>query len=606
MAAPDFIPDYLKPFVAKQDASLYTPIDHASWRFILRVSRDFFSQNAHEKYLSGLAETGISTERIPLVSEMDEKLKRFGWRAVAVSGFIPPAVFMEFQSLGILPIACEMRTLEHLAYTPAPDIVHEAAGHAPIIADPEYAAYLRAYGEISRKAIFSSQDMEVYEAVRNLSIVKEDPKSSPSDIDQAQARLDAAGEAVTYLSEATLMARMNWWTVEYGLVGSLDNPKIYGAGLLSSMGESYHCLGSKVKKLPLTLECVDTAYDITKPQPQLFVTPDFQHLTKVLHEFAETMAFRTGGKAALEKAIQAKTVCTAELDSGIQISGVIDAYRSDTDGSVIYLHANGPTQLAFKDSELPNQGPDYHREGFSTVIGSLRGLGKSPSELSDAELRSLEKGGRTLLEFSSGIRVDGKLGEPVRDLESNRVLILPFSDCTVTAPDGSFLFKPEWGTFDLACGSHVVSVFGGAADRKNYLLKTGGFEQSPMTPKYNLTPENRELNTLYAKTRELRESEARGEVLIGKTIEIAEALDARTEPAYEQDWLLRLELLELLWNAKATGETHSAESQEEIRKLDTIQRLETRLHEIRKISSDREDMIQRGLSVLRKERGESK
>ena len=113
---------------------------------------------------------------------MDEKLRRFGWRAVAVSGFIPPAAFMEFQSLGVLPIACDMRKLENLAYTPAPDIVHEAAGHAPIIADPEYAAYLREYGEVSRKAIFTDQDMAVYEAIRNLSGVKEDPASTPEQL----------------------------------------------------------------------------------------------------------------------------------------------------------------------------------------------------------------------------------------------------------------------------------------------------------------------------------------------------------------------------------------------------------------------------------------
>src|SRR5688572_12007684 len=89
------VPEYLRPYVVAQDPSLYTAIDHASWRFILKISQAFFAKHAHEKYLSGLRETGISTERIPLISEMDEALKKFGWRAVAVSGFIPPAVFME-------------------------------------------------------------------------------------------------------------------------------------------------------------------------------------------------------------------------------------------------------------------------------------------------------------------------------------------------------------------------------------------------------------------------------------------------------------------------------------------------------------------------------
>ncbi len=560
MPASEFIPDYLKPFIAKQDASLYTPIDHASWRFILRVSRDFFKKNAHPKYLSGLEETGISAERIPLISEMDEKLKRFGWRAVAVSGFIPPSVFMEFQSLGILPIACEMRTLEHLAYTPAPDIVHEAAGHAPIIVDPEYAAYLRAYGDISRKAIFSYQDMDVYEAVRTLSIVKEDPASTASDIELAQKGLDHATASVTYLSEATYMARMNWWTVEYGLVGALDNPKIYGAGLLSSLGESYHCLNAEVKKIPLSLKCIDQSYDITKPQPQLFVTSDFKHLTDVLHEFAGTMAFKTGGKSALEKGIQAKTVCTALLDSGIQISGIIESFR-EIEGRIAFLKTSGPTQLSFNDVELENQGPDYHREGFSTVIGKV--------------ISETEMSGKTRLIFESNIEVVGKKEfEVARD--GKRILIR-FTDCTIKTPDGELLYQPAWGPCDLACGENVTSVFGGAADRKNFLAKTGGFKQSPMLPKCNLTPENRDLNKLYAEVRSLRES---GQGSIEDLSQIGSALESK----YPEDWLLILELLEISEMRKLT--------------LPFEKELHDRLAEIKRLSLDREEMISRGLALL--------
>ena len=94
-------------------------------------------------YALGLEKTGISTERIPDLAEMSQKLEPFGWQAVPVSGFIPPAAFMEMQSLGLLPIACDMRSIEHLTYTPAPDIVHEAAGHAPILIDPEFSIYLK-------------------------------------------------------------------------------------------------------------------------------------------------------------------------------------------------------------------------------------------------------------------------------------------------------------------------------------------------------------------------------------------------------------------------------------------------------------------------------
>ena len=74
-----------------------------------------------------------------------------------------------------------------------------------------------------------------------------------------------------------------------------ENPKIYGAGLLSSIGESKSCLSNTVKKLPYTLEAALMAFDITNPQPQLFVTPDFAHLSQVLEEFADTMALKKGG-----------------------------------------------------------------------------------------------------------------------------------------------------------------------------------------------------------------------------------------------------------------------------------------------------------------------
>jgi len=541
------IPEHLRPFIAEQDPSLYTPIDHASWRYILKVSRGLFTEHAHQKYLDGLRETGISTESIPLVEEMDRCLRRFGWRAVAVSGFIPPSVFMEFQSLGILPIACEMRTLDHLAYTPAPDIVHEAAGHAPIIADPEYAAYLRVYGEVSRKAIFSSQDIALYEAVRELSDIKENPSSSSEDIARCQRILDDTVASVHYVSEANLLARMNWWTVEYGLVGSIQDPKIYGAGLLSSLSESYHCLGAEVKKIPMTLDCLNTSYDITRPQPQLFVTPDFSSLTTVLEEFAATMGFRQGGIPGLAKAKMAETVVTAVLDSEIQISGVLSEFLTDSAGEPCYLQFKGPVQLATQDHELGGQGANYHREGYGTPIGGLRGEARPLCGFSDQELADLgtplRKPGK--LVFESGVEVEGVLEQTIR--KEGKLLVMSFKSCTVRMGD-RILFRPEWGVFDLSCGVEVVSVFGGAADRGKFIAATGGYRQRPRNPKTNLTQSNRALNELYAEVRAIRESKKSG---LGESAKRLEEIHILLEQDHSMDWLLRLELLEWM-------EIHSA------------------------------------------------
>ena len=96
---------------------------------------------------------------------------------LCVRGFIPPNAFMEFQSLKILPIAADMRSHKNITYTPSPDIAHEAAGHAPIIANEDYSEYLINYGEIASKAIISSEDLEVYYAIRNLSDIKENINS---------------------------------------------------------------------------------------------------------------------------------------------------------------------------------------------------------------------------------------------------------------------------------------------------------------------------------------------------------------------------------------------------------------------------------------------
>jgi phenylalanine-4-hydroxylase len=566
------IPDHLQPYIAEQDPSLYTAMDHAGWRYILRVSKAFFKENAHPKYLAGLEETGISTERIPLISEMDARLRRFGWRAVGVSGFIPPAVFMEFQSLGILPIACDMRQMDHLAYTPAPDIVHEAAGHAPIIADPEYSAYLRAYGQVARKAIFSSKDMAVYEAIRHLSDTKEDPQSTPTQIAEAQTRLERAVADVDYVSEATLLARMNWWTVEYGLVGDPKRPLIYGAGLLSSVGESFNCLKDQVRKLPLTLDCVNVSYDITRPQPQLFVAADFPTLTRQLEEFAELMAFKRGGAEGLTKAKMAATVTTAELDSGVQISGVLKDFLLDARGAPAYLQYVGPTQLAYEDLELPGQGPRHHSEGFGTPVGKLAGTGKSPADLSENELRTLSE-----LKFESGVVVQGKFAKRI-DVRG-RGLVLTYTDCTVTWGEET-LFRPEWGTFDLACGVRVTSVFGNAADRGAYLAyqnEIGNRPEPPGRPKTNLNASNRGLDTLYARVRSAREQ--------GKSAvdQVAQAL-TETLKSHPGDWLLPLEVLELekTWSLPIAGSAAARE----------------RLASLRKSSPVLEDLIRRGLELI--------
>jgi len=189
-----------------------------------------------------------------------------------------------------------MRSSKNLTYTPAPDIVHESAGHSPIIINDEYAYYLKEYGRIALNATFNEDDQRIYRAIRKLSDLKENIYASPNEIEKAEKVLIDARNNQNEPSEATLLSRLHWWTVEYGLIGDINDPKIYGAGLLSSVGESQNCLDSKVKKLPFSIDCIKYNYDITEQQPQLFVAKDFSALTQVLHEFEKTMSYNSCDK----------------------------------------------------------------------------------------------------------------------------------------------------------------------------------------------------------------------------------------------------------------------------------------------------------------------
>jgi len=130
----------------------------------------------------------------------------------------------------------------------------------------------------------------MYEAIRLLSILKENPNSPEKEIIAAQKQVEYLQENMGELSEMAKIRNLHWWTVEYGLIGTVDAPKIYGAGLLSSIGESDWCMQDAVEKRPYSIAAATLNFDITKPQPQLFVTPDFAYLSLVLEEFANTMA----------------------------------------------------------------------------------------------------------------------------------------------------------------------------------------------------------------------------------------------------------------------------------------------------------------------------
>ncbi len=529
------LPAHLKQFIKPQDYSDYTPINQAVWRYVMRKNVSYLSKVAHESYLIGLEKTGLEIDNIPNMYGMNRILKEIGWAAVAVDGFIPPNAFMEFQAYNVLVIASDIRQLEHIEYTPAPDIIHEGAGHAPIIANPEYAEYLRRFGEIGCKAISSSYDYEMYEAIRLLSIVKEAENTPQPVIDAAEKAVNELQNQSIEMSEMAQIRNLHWWTVEYGLIGTVENPKIYGAGLLSSIGESAWCMTDNVKKIPYDISAANQSFDITKPQPQLYVTHDFAHLSFVLEEFANKMALRTGGLSGINKLINSKALGTIELSTGLQISGVFSNVI-EFDGKPVYVQTTGKTALANREKELVGHGTNYHASGFGSPIGKLKGINLAIEDMSPKDLMAygIYEGKTVTLEFEGDIKVTGDIITGSRNLQG-AIIIISFENCTVTHLN-TILFQPEWGVFDMAVGKKVVSAFSGPADCNSFDMIT--HLPNSKTIKAEKTPEKEELESYYREIRTIRENKINSD----KAFEIFKIVANK----YPNDWLLSLEIAEIL------------------------------------------------------------
>lgn len=532
----DKLPSHLSQYIHPQHYDQYTAIDQAVWRYAMRRNVTYLSQVAHHSYLEGLRKTGISIDQIPDMYGMNRILKEIGWAAVAVDGFIPPAAFMEFQAYNVLVIASDIRQLDHIQYTPAPDIIHEAAGHAPIIANPEYAEYLRRFGEIGSKAISSSHDWDVYEAVRRLSQLKEQSHANKNEVKIAEDRVIALQEDTGELSEMAQIRNLHWWTVEYGLIGQLTDFKIYGAGLLSSIGESHTCMTKQVKKIPYSCDAAQQTFDITKPQPQLFVTPDFSHLSLILEEFANTMALRTGGLKGIKQLIESMSLGTIELSTGLQISGVFDRVIQNDRNRVAFFQTIGPTALAHENKELVGHSRTIHADGFGSPMGRLVGINLAIEDMSprDLEAYDIYEGRRVTLDFEGNIRLVGTVITGTRNLKG-KILLIAFKDCVVTHGD-ELLYKTNNGElYHLAVGKKISSAFAGPADNQSFEMVTHTLSKSDNP--FKVDTKTQMLIKVYENLTTFKTTSV-------TELEVSDLHDS-IKLNHPEDWLSHIELLEI-------------------------------------------------------------
>ena len=552
------LPKSLHSFIVKQPYIEYTFQNQAVWRYVMRLNVDFLKNVAHESYINGLRLTGISIDEIPRMEGMNRILKDIGWAAVAVDGFIPPNAFMAFQAHNVLVISSEIRTIDHIGYTPAPDIIHEAAGHAPIIANAEYSEYLRRFGELGSKAISSEEDDKIFDAIRELSILKENPNSTLQDINNATKKVEEMQKNIGELSEMAKIRNLHWWSVEYGLIGDIDNPKIYGAGLLSSIEESKDCLSKSIKKIPYSIKAADTNFDITSAQPHLFVTPTFSHLSYVLEKFANQMCVRAGGLSSVEKVIESKKIGTIEMSTGIQISSVFTRVISNDD-KPIYIQSSSPTALSNNNKELIGHGTNYHKDGFGSPIGKLEGINLAIEDMSpkDLEAYGIIEGEYVELKFEGGVLVRGVIITGKRDIKG-KIQLISFKDCSVKYKD-EILFKPDWGVYDMAVGKKVVSVFAGPADDNSFLNNY----KLPKSTSEHIVYDNKnlQLHKLYGEVKNIRQS---GQIELKKISSIYNNIISN----YNHEWLILLEIYEILFETKSDLRDKVKKSLTELRKND--------------------------------------
>ena len=241
------------PTLVEQRYDAYDAEAHDVWRVLYERRMGALRATASEVFLDGIERIGLAPDRVPELADVNRRLAaRTGWRAVGGQGFIPAAQFFRCLAARRFPTTLGVRPRAQLDYLPEPDIFHDVFGHVPLHADPVFADFLQQFGALA-----------------------------------ATARTER---------ETTAMARLFWFTVEFGLVREAGRVKVYGSGLISSHGDAANALGPKCERRPFTLDAVlAQPFEIDHFQDVLFVVDAFDQL----FEAVETIRARSESGAGL-------------------------------------------------------------------------------------------------------------------------------------------------------------------------------------------------------------------------------------------------------------------------------------------------------------------
>ena len=230
-------------FTIDQPLAQYTAEDHETWRTLYARQSALLEGRACDEYLQGLHALKMSHDRVPDFNEINAELNAAtGWQIVAVNGLVPDAIFFEHLANRRFPATWWMRNPRQMDYLEEPDCFHDVFGHVPLLINPVFADYMQAYG--------------------------------------------VGGLKAEHLHVLPLLARLYWYTVEFGLIQTKQGLRIYGAGIVSSKTESIYALESSLPhRIAFDLKRIlRTEYKIDDVQQCYFVIDDFQ---KLFHETQE-------------------------------------------------------------------------------------------------------------------------------------------------------------------------------------------------------------------------------------------------------------------------------------------------------------------------------
>ncbi len=235
-----------------QPYELYSEANHEAWRGLYNRMLPRWRQYANPHFLKGIDNLCLDPSRVPRLDDVNRFLSPLtGFKAKAVSGYVPAFLFFDRLRNREFPTTITIRDARRLDYLPEPDIFHDIAGHVPMHTDRAFADTLVRFGDCARTAA------ELVAAVK--------------DEEERVGRLTSIVKG---------MARFFWFTVEFGLMRGEGGLKAYGSGLLSFYGELAHSIESPdVQRFPIQMEWVVNQYfEIDKYQPLLFVVDSFDHL----------------------------------------------------------------------------------------------------------------------------------------------------------------------------------------------------------------------------------------------------------------------------------------------------------------------------------------